>query len=162
MPPFKTFVDAESHAATPAHELTDWTKHEKRLARAMGRIRWGDEGYAGEELVAELGWAFFCADLEITPEAREDHATYYRPLAESAAGRQAPDLQRATHAQRAADYNKFSKGSPFMREGRLGPSEEFSFPLSHEGRPTGLTGQQASPKLVSAPNRVPRFKLNPP
>ena len=42
----------------------------------MGRIRWGDEGYAKEELVAELGSAFLCADLEITPEVREDHASY--------------------------------------------------------------------------------------
>jgi transposase-like protein len=41
MPPFETFVDAESHAATLAHELTHWTEHEKRLARDMGRIRWG-------------------------------------------------------------------------------------------------------------------------
>jgi antirestriction protein ArdC len=70
----ETFVDAESHAATLAHELTHWTKHEERLARDMGRIRWGDEGYAKEELVAELGSAFLCADLEITPEVREDHA----------------------------------------------------------------------------------------
>jgi antirestriction protein ArdC len=27
MPPFETFRDAESHAATLAHELTHWTKH---------------------------------------------------------------------------------------------------------------------------------------
>jgi len=42
----------------------------------MGRVKWGDEGYAREELVAELGAAFLCADLEITPEVREDHAAY--------------------------------------------------------------------------------------
>ena len=29
-----------------------------------------------EELVAELGSAFLCADLKITPEVREDHASY--------------------------------------------------------------------------------------
>jgi len=29
-----------------------------------------------EELVAELGAAFLCADLGITPEVREDHAAY--------------------------------------------------------------------------------------
>ena len=29
-----------------------------------------------EELVAEIGAAFLCADLEITPEPREDHAAY--------------------------------------------------------------------------------------
>jgi antirestriction protein ArdC len=51
-------------------------KHEKRLARDLGRARWGDEGYAREELVAELGSAFLCADLGITPEVRDDHAAY--------------------------------------------------------------------------------------
>jgi antirestriction protein ArdC len=43
MPPFETFRDAESYAATLAHELTHWTKHDKRLARDMGRVKWGDE-----------------------------------------------------------------------------------------------------------------------
>ena len=33
----------------------------------------GDEGYAMEELVAELGSTFLSADLELTPEVREDH-----------------------------------------------------------------------------------------
>jgi len=55
MPPFESFYDAESHAATLAHELTHWTKHGKRLAREFGRQRWGDAGYAAEELVASLG-----------------------------------------------------------------------------------------------------------
>ena len=72
MPPFETFRDAESHAATLAHELTHWTKHTARLAREFGRVKWGDEGYAKEELVAELGAAFLCADLGITPEVRDD------------------------------------------------------------------------------------------
>ena len=76
MPPFETFRDAESHAATLAHELTHWTKHDSRLARDFGRVKWGDEGYAREELVAELGAAFLCADLGITPEVRPDHAAY--------------------------------------------------------------------------------------
>jgi antirestriction protein ArdC len=52
MPPFETFRDAESFAATLAHECVHWTKHEKRLARDFGRKRFGDEGYAREELVA--------------------------------------------------------------------------------------------------------------
>ena len=76
MPPFETFNDAASHAATLAHELTHWTKHPKRLARDMGRVLYGDEGYAKEELVAEIGAAFLCADLGITPEVRPDHARY--------------------------------------------------------------------------------------
>ncbi|MCD0462085.1 ArdC family protein [Roseiconus lacunae] len=76
MPKLETFVDAESHAATLAHELTHWTKHVSRLDRDLGRKKWGDEGYAMEELVAEMGAAFLCADLGITPELRDDHASY--------------------------------------------------------------------------------------
>jgi antirestriction protein ArdC len=49
MPPFETFRDAESHAATLAHELIHATKHPKRLARDMGRVKWGDEGYARQD-----------------------------------------------------------------------------------------------------------------
>lgn len=76
MPHFKTFRDAESHAATLSHELIHWTRHQSRLDRELGRKRWGDEGYAMEELVAELGAAFLSADLSLTPELREDHASY--------------------------------------------------------------------------------------
>jgi len=76
MPPFETFRDAESYAATLAHEAVHATKHGKRLARDLGRVRHGDEGSAREELVAELGAAFLCADLQLTPEVREDHAAY--------------------------------------------------------------------------------------
>jgi antirestriction protein ArdC len=79
MPPFETFRDAESHAATLAHEITHWAKHDERLERDFGRARYGDEGYAKEELKNlswSLGSAFLCADLGITPEARDDHAAY--------------------------------------------------------------------------------------
>tara|TARA_R110002050_G_scaffold213329_1_gene349605 strand:+ start:1827 stop:2222 length:396 start_codon:yes stop_codon:yes gene_type:complete len=55
---------------------THWTKHKSRFDREFGRKKWGDEGFAREELVAELGAAFLCADLELTPEVRSDHAAY--------------------------------------------------------------------------------------
>jgi antirestriction protein ArdC len=57
MPPFEAFRDAEAYYSTLAHETTHWTRHEKRLNRDFGRKRFGDEGYAVEELVAELGAA---------------------------------------------------------------------------------------------------------
>ena len=80
MPPFETFNDAASHAATLAHEPTHWTKHPKRLARDMGRVRYGDEGYAKEELVAEIGAAFLCAELGLTPEVRAGSCQPTSPL----------------------------------------------------------------------------------
>ena len=55
---------------------TNWTKHDRCLARDFGRMRCGDQGYAREELVAELGSAFLCADLGITPDVRPYHADY--------------------------------------------------------------------------------------
>lgn len=42
----------------------------------MGRKSWGDEGYAAEELVAELGSAFLGAELGLRPDHIEDHAAY--------------------------------------------------------------------------------------
>ena len=58
-----------------SHELTHWTGIETRCNRQLGN-RFGDQGYAIEELVAELGAAFLCAELGITDETRADHAQY--------------------------------------------------------------------------------------
>jgi antirestriction protein ArdC len=62
------------------HEACHWTRHSSRLARDFGRKQWGGEGYAKEELVAELGSAFLCADLGITPDVRDGHADYLHSL----------------------------------------------------------------------------------
>src|SRR5260221_14578413 len=78
LPPFETFPDAESYYATLAHETTHWTAHESRLARDFGTKRFGSEGYAIEELVAALGAAFLCTDLDLTLEPRE-HPGRLRP-----------------------------------------------------------------------------------
>jgi len=105
MPPFETFRDAESHAATIIHELTHWTRHPSRLNREdFGRKRWGDEGYAMEELVAELGAAFLCADLSITPEVREDHASYIEHWLKVLKNDKRAIFSAASHASKAADY----------------------------------------------------------
>ena len=76
MPVIEAFRDVESFYATLAHESAHWTRHSSRLKRHFGRKVWGDEGYAQEELVAELASAFLCADLALTPEVRDDHAAY--------------------------------------------------------------------------------------
>jgi antirestriction protein ArdC len=106
MPPFEAFTDAESHAATLAHKLTHWTKHESRLKRDLGRKRWGDEGYAREELVAEMGAAFLCADLSITPEIREDHAAYIDHWLKALKNDKRAIFSSAAHTQKATDYLK--------------------------------------------------------
>ncbi|MCB9957179.1 MAG: DUF1738 domain-containing protein [Rhodospirillaceae bacterium] len=104
MPPFDAFADAESYYATLAHECTHWTRHPKRLDRDFGRKRWGDDGYAREELVAELASAFLCADLELTPEVREDHAAYIASWLKILKNDKRAIFSAAAHAQRAAGY----------------------------------------------------------
>ena len=104
MPPFETFRDPESYAATLAHELTHWTKHEKRLARHVGQRRYDDQCYAREELVAELGAAFLSADIGITPDVREDHAAYIASWLTVLEGDKRFIVTAAAHAQRAVDY----------------------------------------------------------
>lgn len=65
----------EDYYSVLCHELTHWTGSKARLDRLM-KARFGDACYAMEELVAELGAAFLCADLGITHTPRPDHATY--------------------------------------------------------------------------------------
>jgi antirestriction protein ArdC len=104
MPPFVAFRDAESYYSTLAHESTHWTRHPSRLNREFGRKRWGDEGYAIEELVAELGAAFLCADLGITAEPRPDHASYVANWLTVLKNDKRAIFTAASHASRAVEY----------------------------------------------------------
>ena len=104
MPPFECFRDAEAHTATLSHEQIHWTRHPSRLNRDFGRKRWGDEAYAQEELVAELGSAFLCADLEITPEVQPDHANYIGSWLKVLKEDQRCVFTAAAHAAKAVDY----------------------------------------------------------
>jgi antirestriction protein ArdC len=91
MPPFEAF-----------HELTHWTKHAQRLNRDFGRKIWGDEGYSREELVAELGSAFLCADLELHQEPREENVAYIATWLEVLKNDKRAVFAAAVHAQRAS------------------------------------------------------------
>jgi antirestriction protein ArdC len=104
LPSFETFRDAESFYATLAHECCHWTSASSRLDRDFGSKHFGSEGYAMEELVAELGAAFLCADLDLTLEPREDHAAYIATWLEVLKADNRAIFTAASHAQRAADY----------------------------------------------------------
>lgn len=104
LPPPESFKDPESYEAIKAHELTHWTSHPLRLAREFSGKRFGDEGYAFEELVAELGSAFLCVDLGITPEPREDHASYLSSWLKVLKRDNRAIVSAAAHAQKAVDY----------------------------------------------------------
>jgi antirestriction protein ArdC len=104
LPEPEAFRDAESYAAVKAHELTHWTSHTSRLAREFGTKRFGDDAYAMEELVAEIGAAFLCVTLGITPEAREDHSSYVAHWLKVLKDDKRAIFTAAAHGQRAVDY----------------------------------------------------------
>lgn len=66
---------AEAYTSVLLHELVHWTSAPHRLNRALPG-RFGDGAYAMEELIAELGCAYLCADLGICSAPRQDHARY--------------------------------------------------------------------------------------
>jgi antirestriction protein ArdC len=70
-----TLTRSQDWYAVLSHELTHWAGSSTRLNRQFGK-RFGDDAYAMEELVAELGAAFLCAELGLTPILRDDHASY--------------------------------------------------------------------------------------
>ena len=74
------------------------------LLPSFGRKAWGDEGYAREELAAELASAFLCADLGITPEVRDDHAAYIADWLTVLQNDKRAIFSAAAHAQKAVDY----------------------------------------------------------
>jgi len=83
MPESRRFIETETSSATESfysvllHEHVHWTGNAKRLNRDLSG-RFGTSAYAMEELVAELGAAFLCAELGISVAPRMDHAVYIR------------------------------------------------------------------------------------
>jgi antirestriction protein ArdC len=74
MPPMSLFKSTEGYYGTLLHELIHWTGHETRKNREFDRF--GSPTYAKEELIAELGAAFLCAELGVVNSPRPDHAQY--------------------------------------------------------------------------------------
>ena len=71
----KTSTPTECFYSVLLHEEIHWSGAENRLNRNL-RNRYGDQAYAMEELIAELGAAYLCADLGVTNSPRPDHAAY--------------------------------------------------------------------------------------
>lgn len=72
-----TTTPVEAFYSTLCHELVHWSGAKSRLDRDLSG-RFGSDNYAVEELIAELGAAFLCGDLGLTPEPRADHACYIK------------------------------------------------------------------------------------
>jgi antirestriction protein ArdC len=101
MPVFEQFISAEDFHATELHEMVHWTGAKNRLNRKDNTDRFRSNSYAFEELIAELGASFLCADLGITQGYRENHAKYIKGWLEIMHGDSKAILTAASQAQRA-------------------------------------------------------------
>jgi antirestriction protein ArdC len=103
LPNCERFTSPENYYATALHELTHWTGHADRKARTFGK-RFGDDAYAFEELVAELGAAFLGGHVGIVDATLENHASYLENWLSVLKRDKGAIFSAARHASEASDY----------------------------------------------------------
>ena len=103
MPEPRQFKTPQAYTSTLVHELTHWTGHKSRLDR-LEHKSWGNDAYAFEELVAELGAAFGCANLGLVPDIRTDHAPYLASWLKALKAEPRALVSAAAKASQAIDY----------------------------------------------------------
>jgi antirestriction protein ArdC len=101
LPPLAAFPTASGYYATALHELVHWSGHPSRCQRDLTG-RFGEAGYAAEELVAEMGAAYLCAHCRLDGELR--HASYLQSWLKVLRSDKRAIFTAAAQAQRAADY----------------------------------------------------------
>jgi len=97
------FDDPSAYYSTAAHEHVHWTGHGSRMARDLSG-RFGSHAYGAEELVAELGAAFWCAQFGLEQATREDHAAYLGDWLALLRADTRALVAACGHAQRAVDF----------------------------------------------------------
>lgn len=110
LPPYADFKDANGYYATRGHESVHATGAPHRLDRNLSG-RFGTHAYACEELVAELGAAFLCADLGLSAEPRLDHAGYIESWLKVLKGDSRAIFAAAGLAQAAVDWLHASRAA---------------------------------------------------
>ena len=101
MPAFEAFKGADHFYGTVFHELTHWTAHGSRLDRDL-KNRFGSRNYAAEELIAELGAAFLCAEFGFDGDVR--NAGYIASWIELLKADKRAFFTACSKASKAADY----------------------------------------------------------
>jgi len=101
MPAFAGFKGADHFYNVAFHELTHWSGHKSRLDRDL-KNRFGSRNYAAEELIAELGAAFMCAEFGFDGDVR--NAGYIGPWVELLKSDKRAFFTACSRASKAADY----------------------------------------------------------
>ncbi len=101
----KTCTATEGYYSTLLHELVHWSGAEKRLNRIKSK-KFGDNQYAVEELIAELGSAFLCAEFDIATAEKGDHASYIANWLKVLKDNKHCIVTAASEASKAVNYMK--------------------------------------------------------
>jgi antirestriction protein ArdC len=106
LPPRKLFISAEEFSATKIHEYVHSTGSRKRLNRESiaEAAPFGSPTYVAEELVAETGAAFLCAEAGISPAVVENQAAYIQGWLGKIRSDKRLVIMAAAQAQKAADF----------------------------------------------------------
>lgn len=104
MPDKPYFRTAEDFYSTFFHELTHSTGHKIRLDRPQSILEFNRQGYAREELVAEMGAAFLCGQCGIVERTIENSAAYVQGWLQALKNDPKMVVVAAAQAQKAADY----------------------------------------------------------
>ena len=101
MPAFAGFKGADQFYNLAFHELTHWSGHKSRLDRDL-KNRFGSRNCAAEELVAELGAAFLCAEFGFDGDVR--NAGYIATWVDLLKADKRAFFTACSQASKAADY----------------------------------------------------------
>jgi antirestriction protein ArdC len=106
LPSPELFTSAEEFHATKCHECLHATGHASRLNRESlaEAAPFGSPVYAAEELIAEMGAAFLCAEAGISPAVVENQAAYVQGWLAKLRNDKRLLVNAAAQAQKAADY----------------------------------------------------------
>lgn len=104
MPTKEQFDSEADYYSTAMHELVHWTGHKSRIDRGLNTGRFGEEAYAFEELVAELGSCFLSAHTGVHVGFQENHAKYLKGWLKIMKGDKNAVITAASQAQKAVDY----------------------------------------------------------
>jgi antirestriction protein ArdC len=141
LPGWSQFHGRDSFYDVAFHELTHWTGHNKRLARDL-KNRFGTRQYAAEELIAELGSSFLCAEFGF--DTTNQNAAYIQNWIDLLREDNRAIFTAASHASKAADY---------LRNLAL-QEETLAVPLEQSDQwPSGYP--QAPTTLPSTPPNIP-------
>jgi antirestriction protein ArdC len=105
MPDKEAFHAPEEYYSTAFHELAHWTGHTSRLARKgiEDVAAFGSATYSKEELIAEMGAAFLCAEHGID-STLENSAAYLQGWIKALKGDSTLAISAAGAASKAANF----------------------------------------------------------